>query len=169
MRTSSCIAEENALLGSTEWQVVAADPLRIDGYASSTSVAAGDVLRVFVNCEPGFSGFSIRYFRMGYYGGLGGRLMREAPDLPAVQQPVPFLDPARWLAECNWTVSDAFQVQSDWPSGVYLAVLTTIPDNLADAVSSYVPFVVRDDLHAHHFVYAFQNGLPWRGQALYAW
>ena len=166
MRTSTYIAEENALLGSTEWQIVAGDPLRIEGYASSTSIAAGDVLRIFVNCEPGFAGFSIRYFRMGYYGGLGGRLMREALDLPAVQQPVPLLDSARWLAECNWTVSDAFQVQSDWPSGVYLAVLTTIPDKLADAVSSYVPFVVRDDLHAHRFVY----GVPFATyQAYSAW
>src|SRR5262249_32005585 len=82
-----------------------------------------------------------------------GRLVREVRDLAAVLQPVPEMDASRWMAECRWTPSDAFQIPSDWPSGVYMAMLTTQQAAPADQRSAYIPFVVRADFYPHQIVY----------------
>lgn len=151
--SSTGVAAENLRPGTAEWQIRAADPLQIEGYATASSVAAGETLGLCVNCIPGIVRFRIDYYRIGCYSGLGGRLVRSVDDLVAVRQPIPFLDRARWLAECDWSPSDEFVVPDDWCSGVYLAVLSTIPADPVDIRSSYVPFVVRDDKRPHQLVY----------------
>ena len=151
--SSTGISAENLRPGSAAWRVFAADPLQIEGYATASSLAAGETLGLCVNCLPGIVRFRIDYYRMGCYGGLGGRLVRSVDDVVAVRQPMPFLDRARWLAECDWSPSDEFVVPDDWCSGVYVAVLSTIPADPVDMRSSYVPFVVRDDKRPHQLVY----------------
>src|SRR5436305_1672126 len=74
------IPEENARPGTTDWQLenTRVDPKTkyrcpwIEGYCSRTSVRAGDSLGIHVSTNPA-SPFVLDVYRMGYYGGKGGR------------------------------------------------------------------------------------------------
>src|SRR2546430_16054081 len=82
---------------------------------------------------------SIDISRIGWYGGLGGRLRLHAGPLDGVQQPPCSLDGNTGMIACNWASSYTLTVPSDWTSGVYVALLTN-----AQGYQNYVTFVVRD-------------------------
>jgi hypothetical protein len=66
------IQKENRQPGTTDWQLTnPADNRQIEGYASLTSVAVGGDISLFVNTAD--ATYSLQVFRMGWYGGKGGR------------------------------------------------------------------------------------------------
>src|SRR5690242_1354421 len=79
-KSKSVLAEENARPGTLDWQLTytRVDPKAkfrspmIEGYVSRQSVRAGDALDFFVSTSPA-TPFHIELFRLGYYGGKGGR------------------------------------------------------------------------------------------------
>lgn len=130
---------ENLLPGSTDWQL--RDPAirhEIEGYASLTSVNVGGTILLYVNTPS--SSYSIDIFRMGWYGGAGGRLMHRVNALPGIQQPAPTSQPGTGMVECNWQDPFVLAIPSTWVSGVYLAKLTAFSGK-----QSYIIFVVRED------------------------
>ncbi len=116
----------------------------IEGYCSRQSIKAGETLDIFVSTQPA-SAFKLEIFRMGWYGGSGARLMKSVGPLEGKPQPTPEMGPQR-LRECEWESSTSITIPDDWPSGVYLGRLTTLPDS-ADLPywQSYVIFVVKDE------------------------
>jgi hypothetical protein len=116
----------------------------IEGYCSRQSVKAGETLEFFVSTKPAAK-FTLEIFRMGYYGGSGARLMTELGPFDGIEQAVPEMGEKR-LRECRWKASTSLVIPADWPSGVYLGRLTTVPA-AADKPywQSYVIFIVRDD------------------------
>src|SRR5438445_2643280 len=52
----------------------------IEGYCSHTSIRAGEELSIFVSTNPA-SAFSLDIYRMGYYGGMGGRHVMSAGSI----------------------------------------------------------------------------------------
>jgi hypothetical protein len=149
-RPSSRIAVENARPGTREWMLTNAriDPATkyrcpwIEGYCSHTSIRAGETLSIFVSTNPA-SPFTLDVYRMGYYGGTGGRLVRTFEPIPGKTQPDAPVGGKR-LRDCQWEPALSFKIPGDWISGVYLGKLTT----LADGTQSYVIFIVRDDRKA---------------------
>ena len=141
------IAAENCRPGSADWQIKNDAASRtppshhlLEGFASAASVQAGDDLRFYVNTDT--PAFDLLIFRSGYYGGLGGRLLRAARGLAGRRQPACRTDRASGLTSCaNWAVSYQMAVPDDWPSGVYLARLAR-PD---DPGENELLFVVRDE------------------------
>ncbi|MEZ6060261.1 MAG: hypothetical protein R3C19_07875 [Planctomycetaceae bacterium] len=96
---SSLISEENSRTGTTDWQLtrvrINSGKYRtslIEGYCSRQSVAAADTLQFFVSTEPARR-FTIDVYRMGYYGGSGGRFMRQLGPFDGKTQPVPPIGP----------------------------------------------------------------------------
>jgi hypothetical protein len=86
---------------------------------------------------------------MGWYGGLGGRLLQHVGALNGVTQPAcPVIDPSTFLLACSWAASYTLNVPTSWTDGVYLAVLTN-----ATRYQNYVPFVVRDDSRVASLLY----------------
>jgi len=79
-------------------------------------------------------------YRMGYYQGLGGRLMQSIGPLQGVAQPACPVDATTGLIECNWTASYTLTVPTTWTSGVFMVQLTNAQGN-----QNYITFVVRDD------------------------
>ena len=81
---------------------------------------------------------------MGYYGGLGARLVgtvQPSVSLPQ-NQPACLEDSATGLIDCgNWAVSASWQVPADATSGIYFAKLTRTDTG----GSSHIVFIVRDD------------------------
>lgn len=141
------IRAENDLPGTTDWMLVntRVDPATryrcpwIEGYCSRTSVRGGDRLGISVSTNPP-SPFTIDVYRMGYYGGKGGRLMERLGSFAGHVQPDPPEGPER-LRDCRWEPSTEITIPHDWPSGVYLGKLTAEREGL----QSYVAFIVRDD------------------------
>jgi N,N-dimethylformamidase beta subunit-like, C-terminal len=111
----------------------------IEGYCSRTSIRAGERLKIMVSTNPS-SPFVLDIFRLGFYGGNGGRLMRQFGSLAGRVQPDPETGHQR-LRECRWDPAVEFVIPNDWPSGVYLGKLTAEREGL----QSYVIFIVRDD------------------------
>lgn len=89
--------------------------------------------------------FIIEFFRMGYYGGRGARLVHSMGPFPGKPQTVPAAGPNR-LIECQWEPSVTLKIPADWPSGVYLGRLNTVPESASEPYwQSYVIFIVRDE------------------------
>src|SRR6478752_7162920 len=92
---SSRIRDENAKPGTTDWLLTNtrtdASKIRcpwIEGYCSKTSVIAGDTLEIKISTSPPAK-FTLDIYRLGYYGGKGGRLMERLPARQGSQQADP--------------------------------------------------------------------------------
>ena len=150
----TAIELENRKPGTRDWQLTRVwvdrgsyRSAHIEGYCSHQSIEAGETLSIFVSTEPA-SPFRLDIYRMGYYGGHGGRLMKTAGPLEGKPQPLPEIGPNR-LRECRWEPSLEFKIPEDWTSGVYLGKLTTLPAGNQPYWQSYVIFIVRDRRPAH--------------------
>jgi hypothetical protein len=146
------IRAENARAGATDWQLTRVRPDKagfrspaIEGYCSRQSVKAGETVDVMVSTDPP-SRFRIEVFRTGYYGGRGARLLATLGPFRGKAQPVPEPGPKN-LHECRWETATRIEIPADWPSGVYLGRLTTLPDDERTTPywQSYVVFIVRDE------------------------
>jgi hypothetical protein len=145
-KRDTAVAEENAKPGTTDWQLTyvkfdARAKYRqslIEGYCTRTSAAAGDKIGFCVSTDPA-TPFHIDVYRLGYYGGTGGRLVKRFGPFDGKPQPVPPVGEMR-LRECAWEPCVTFEVPKDWLSGVYLAKLSATKHRY----QSYCIFIVRD-------------------------
>jgi hypothetical protein len=146
-RQPDLIRAENARPGTTDWMLTntRVDPATkyrcpwVEGYCSRTSVRAGDELAIMVSTNPP-SPFVLDLYRLGYYGGKGGRHLQRLGPFKGTAQPDPPVGPER-LRECRWEPATTVRIPADWPGGVYLGKLTAEREGL----QSYVVFIVRDD------------------------
>jgi len=134
------IYRENLNPGTTNWKLDNRGSGEIAGYASATSINKGESLNIKVSLGQAGQ-FTIDVYRLGYYGGAGGRLMASSGPLNGTTQPACTRDPDTGLVECNWTTSYVLQANSNWTSGIYIAKLT----DQASSKIAHVWFVVRDD------------------------
>jgi hypothetical protein len=174
---SNPVAAENARPGSPRWDLEPSPPRAIEGYASETSVAPGDSFHLHVRA-PLADRYRILVYRLGWYGGDGGRLVTCIPgcdsDEPAVPQPAP-RPPERGTGRvaAGWQATDALPVGSDWVSGYYLAQLrvTAGPD---EGALGRVPLVVRGTPGDHAAILVqvpvntWQAYNGWGGKSLYS-
>jgi beta-lactamase class A len=70
---------ENAKAGTTAWRGPDVQDGAIEAYASQTSVAPGETIRFHVSASPA-EPYHIHVYRIGWYGGAGGR---EVACIPA--------------------------------------------------------------------------------------
>ena len=144
------VVRENLRRGTREWMLTntRVDPTTryrcpwIEGYCSKTSVSAGETIRFHVSTNPP-SRFTLEIFRMGYYGGDGGRSVKQLGPFQGVAQPDPMVGEKR-LRDCRWSACTELTIPDDWLSGVYLGKLTAEGEGL----QSYVIFVVKDEREA---------------------
>ncbi len=167
------IITENSNPGTSEWHLSrwsSDTEMEIKGFASATSVNKGEEITFYVTVNPAQS-YDIKVFRMGWYGGTGGRLMHESGPLDGFKQADPILDADTGLLYCPWEASYTLSIPGSWTSGVYLAKLTN-----AEGYDNYIVFTVRDDERVADFLYqqpvttyqsynAFPAGI---GKSLYA-
>ncbi len=164
---ATVISTENALPGGTGWYLrQRAAPGVLEAYAGAPSVQHGETLDVHVRSDRTDT---VRWeaWRMGSYGGAGGRLLARGGPVPVSPQPVPAPAAETGLIACTWPVTFQVETGSDWTSGVFLLVLTR-----SDGPQTWVPFVVRADerrgvavFQASFTTYPAYN--PWGGKSLY--
>jgi hypothetical protein len=154
-RALNPIQRENQHGGTTDWLLTRVEPIgvkvrddrprrqrAIEGYMSHTSIRAGETLTAYVSANPA-SRYRVAIYRLGYYGGKGGRLMKALGPLQGTPAPEP-VEGDKQLMEARWPASFTVTIRADWTSGVYLAKLTTE----GTGCESYLVWVVRDDRKA---------------------
>ena len=149
-RQDSRIKTENEQPGTTDWQLTyvkfdAKAKYRqslLEGYCTRTSAVVGEKIGFCVSADPA-TPFHIDVYRMGYYGGTGGRLMKSFGPFDGKPQVTPAVGEKR-LRECTWEPCVSFEVPKDWLSGVYLAKLSAAKHRY----QSDCTFIVRDDRKA---------------------
>jgi hypothetical protein len=141
---SNPIVLENQQPGSGAWEIntdkAGQDAVgQIKGYASATSVNKGEDITFYVTTNPPQT-FSFDLFRIGWYQGLGGRLVQHVGPLNGTTQPTCPMDPTSGMIECHWTPSYTLTTAASWTSGVYLVLMTN-----QQGYQNYIVFVLRDD------------------------
>jgi hypothetical protein len=133
------IAAENTCPGTSDWRrdrPKGADS-SADGFIAPASVVAGAIAHLYVTTTA--SSYTYAIYRMGYYQGLGGRLIYQSPSITGQRQPAPTIDPVTRMVECHWTNPATIATQRSWVSGSYLIKLIS-----SDGYENYTFFVLRD-------------------------
>ena len=99
--TSPYIVAENARTGHAWWVTTPQADRGIEGFASQVSASIGDTVTLFVSTKAAH--FHVEAYRMGYYQGIGGRLVWMSGEHPGVQQPLPELISSTNTIECRWS------------------------------------------------------------------
>src|SRR5215469_7455126 len=140
------VQRENSRPGNPGWEIPAGAGMVITGYASETSVAPGQGFHLHVAAPPG-SRYRVLVYRLGWYRGIGGRLIMCVPGCrsshAAIAQP-PSTTPGSvtGLFRAPWRVTDRVGIPPDAVSGYYEAKLEIVGGAHAGAVGS-IPLIVR--------------------------
>src|SRR6185437_3588681 len=120
---SNAIQIENTQPGDSTWDDFSANlsPTALSGYSSPISVNHGQTVNFYVTTTS--ASVQIKIYRMGWYGGTGGRLMETLGNYAGQQQAIPNPDPVTGIVVCNWQLTASLAVPSNWVTGVYLAKL----------------------------------------------
>ena len=138
---ANAIMLENQKAGTSAWRINNYGIADISGYASALSVPRGGSLPIKVSVAAAGT-YTIDVYRIGYYGGTGGRLMASSGNLSGVTQAIcPVTDAVTHLVQCSWNTSYTLAVGVDWTTGLYLAKLKLA----STGKESPIFFVVRDD------------------------
>ena len=117
------VAGENRAAGTGAWRLPGGRARgSIAGYPAEESVRPGEVQRLYVRAL-GARWVRVDVYRMGWYGGRGGRLVLASRRLAARPQPPCLRSHRTGLVECRWRPTLSFRVPSGLPSGVYVAKL----------------------------------------------
>lgn len=146
---SNAIILENQNTGTTAWQITTPAYTHLQCYVSKSSVTQGDTINFHVSSDA--TTYSILVYRMGYYGGAGGRLMTTISGLTSLNQgyfdsaaktlnntPTTTTDPTTGLCEAMWSSTYTLTIPGNWITGVYLCV---VQDNFGR--QWYTKFIVR--------------------------
>jgi hypothetical protein len=150
---TNAISLENAHQGTDGWQIPPGKEAttQIQAYADATSILPGKKLTFYVSTQQEATPYSVEIYRLGWYGGAGGRLMTSQMNLLGHMQGYYddgkhslvgcnscLIDTNTKLIEANWRPSYVLTVLSDWTTGVYLAKFID-----SNGMQTYVPFDVR--------------------------
>ncbi|MFC4893239.1 DUF4082 domain-containing protein [Streptosporangium amethystogenes subsp. fukuiense] len=141
---TSVVCIENSLPGTppSQWDVPT-QSTNIEGYVTQMSVNKGENAQFKVNTNA--TNYRIDIYRIGYYGGMGARLITTIEPSAALPQTQPAClgDTTTGLIDCgNWGLSASWPVPNDAVSGVYAANLIR-EDGTAG--TSQILFIIRDD------------------------
>ncbi len=165
---SEKIIEENNKKGSLGWLLRGNQNSYspgIEGFVDKVSLENGDILTLYVNTSA--PQYYAEIYRMGYYQGLGARLIHRTPKLKGQIQPAPTFTPGINMTECHWNPSRRFGIDDTYVPGYYLIKLVS-----SQGAERYVPFMVRDDsskaaIVVQSSVATWQAYNLWGGYSLY--
>ncbi len=160
MPTAPWIIAENKKHGTLDWVCSHVQPDHaLEGYASQVSAKHGDDVALFVNTTA--QAVQVQAYRMGYYQGLGGRLVWKSDMVKAGAQPPPVVASGIGTVSCPWSPTMTISITKAWPPGCYLLKLVG-----NGGEEQFVPLTVRDD--ASTAAYVVQNSVTtWQAYNLY--
>ena len=156
---------ENSLPGDPHWEIRHLGAANaIMGYAGAASVLTGQSFPLLVSTTS--SGFRVRAFRLGWYGGDGARQVWQSGSLRGHRQNAPGLTGSTNTVQTEW--DPVVEVPTDdWPAGAYLLRL-----DADSGAQRYVPMTVRSATTAGQVVLkaavsTWQAYNTWGGYDLY--
>jgi hypothetical protein len=163
--TSAAIVAENAKTGTAWWVTTPQEPGDIEGYVSQASAVAGETVTLHVSTKA--AQFHVEAYRMGYYQGIGGRLIWRSAAVAGARQPAPQLIAPTNTIECQWAPTLSVVIGHHWPPGAYLLKLVGTTGE-----QQFVPLCIRDDssksaLVIQQSVTTWQAYNRWGGYSLY--
>jgi hypothetical protein len=171
------IQAENANQGAAPatWLQPAYPPTSVEGYASELSVLPGEDVHLHVSAEEGHR-YRVEVYRLGWYGGLGARLLGCLPSCDGDEAGNRYGRPAvspTGVVSAGWPVTDTLSVPAAAVSGYYYALLRVTSGGDDTGARGYVPFVVREPgprrspILVQVPVNTWQAYNPWGGRSLY--
>ena len=135
---TTSLAVENLRPGNAGWRIArAADTANLAVWASPYEVTNGDLVTVRIRST--LPALTLTVYRIGWYGGAGGRVMTQRVLSSIATFPQAACTPGfPGPVTCPWTPTDTFRVADDWVGGLYL-IEVSAPDGTAAAY----PFVMR--------------------------
>ena len=162
---ASWVREENGRPGDGTWLTgIPAATGNLEGYASTTSANLGAPVHFFVSATSPY--VTAKIFRMGYYQGLGARLVDTVTRVSTVAHPISAPD-ALGTVDCAWPSTFSLEMDSRYLPGQYLVRLENEQGHFR-----FIPFLVRDDTSLATYVYlsavtTWQAYNTWGGFSLY--
>jgi hypothetical protein len=158
------VTRENRRPGTSAWRISTASYGGVVGYANRVSAQAGDAVTLYVSTAAPV--FHVEAYRMGWYQGLGARLIWRSADVHGLRQPAATIVAPTRTVTTTWKPSLHVQVSKDWIPGDYLLKL------VAASGQSWIPLTVRDDasragLLVMNAVTTWQAYNDWGGHSLY--
>jgi len=160
------VASENSLPGEEHWWIKhLGAPDAIMGYAGRASVLPGESVDLYVSTTA--REFTVKAFRMGWYGGDLARRVWESGPVRGHRQLAATRDPQTKTVYTDWGVSLTVPTHG-WPDGSYLFRL-----DASTGAQRYVPLTVRSHATAgkvviKNAVSTWQAYNTWGGYDLYA-
>ena len=164
---ASWVLAENRRPGTTAWMITPGTPSGIAGFASTTYAAPGAKVKLYVSTAA--ARFHIEAYRMGYYQGLGARLVWRSLEVRGHEQPTcPLTTGINMVACDNWSPTLTIAVTSAFVQGDYLLKLVGAGDQ-----ESYVPLTIWDPTSSAAYlvkndVFTWQAWNPYGGYDFYA-
>ncbi len=158
--TAAWLIAENQKQGSIDWICNKLQPDHaLEGYASQVSAVSGDDVTLFINTVA--KGVQVQAYRMGYYAGIGGRLVWQSDMVAGTPQPPPTVSDGIGTVSCPWSPTLSFTVDDTWPPGCYLLKLVG-----SGGEQQFIPLTIRDDTSTA--AYVIQNSVTtWQAYNLY--
>jgi hypothetical protein len=163
------VADENARPGTGAWRLRSARARgHIKGYVAEQSIRPGQTQRIYVKA-PRSRWIRVELYRMGWYGGRGGRLMLASHKLKPLRQHSCPRDTQTGLVECRWRPSLSFKMPTGLTSGVYVAKLMSNTGAASDSmfVLEAAPEADPSRLLVQISTATYQAYNSWGGNSLY--
>ena len=163
---NSYISVENTKPGTPGWQIdpMSFDSAKLSAYSGKDSYTCGEVIYLRVHSATS-RWVSAEVFRMGYYGGVGARLVWATEgDVLAGPQPASVIvqgrspaQPQQMVDASAWSLTLGIRVDGSFPPGTYLIKISSQSGQV-----TYVPFTVRDDSGTKHALLLQQATTTWQ-------
>ncbi len=163
---SQAVFDENKKPGTGDWRVTKGGAAHdIEGYLNVTSAQRGETIDLYASTVA--PSFTIEAYRMGWYQGLGARLVWTSPSVPGTLQAAATRIAATDTYEARWQKTTSITIDESWPVGSYLLKLVG-----STGVQRWVPLTVRDDASTSAYVIvnavsSWQAYNRWGGCSLY--
>ena len=147
---STAVTAENRRPGTTAWQISDEGVSgNIEGFADENYAAVGDEVDLYVSTTA--PRFQVVAYRMGWYGGTGGRQVWSSPEVTGQVQPPCPLTPGVNMVSCDdWARSLVVPITTAFVPGDYVLKLIG-----SGGQQSYVPITIWDPKsHATYLIMA---------------
>ncbi|RCJ35342.1 hypothetical protein A6770_16075 [Nostoc minutum NIES-26] len=144
---------ENLKRGTKNWiKTNYATSLEIAAFMSAESINKGESIDIIASVlTPG--DIKVEVYRLGYYGGIGARLIGTVDNIAAINQPVSDekVDDKTKLVRYDWAKTYTITTDDTWVTGCYMVKLT----DKGTSKQCLAFFILRDDNLKSDIIYKF--------------
>ncbi len=171
---ANAIVTENLKHGTPGWLGAQVTDRGAEVYASQTDAVPGNKVQLHVSTTPAAS-YRVLVYRLGWYHGIGGRLVACLPSCtgsePGAAQPVPAPDATTGEIVAGWPATDTVAFGRAWVTGYYdIRVLLTSGPEAGQSANTYVILrkpASRTSMLVQVPVNTWQAYNSWGGKSLY--